>query len=229
MFESTTGFYDLMYAHKDYVVESAWVTDAVRTRTPDARTLLDVACGTGSHLRYLTDHFACQGVDLSEPFVAIAAERAGVPVHPADMDDFDLGETFDVVVCLFSSIGYSRDLNAAIGAMTRHLNPGGLLVVEPWFTPDQWVPGRFDVLDHEADGTRLVRMTRSGVDGNVALMDMHYLIADQNGIEHRQESHRMTLFTFVEYEAAFRGAGLTYEMEQPGPFGRGALFGLAPR
>lgn len=198
-------------------------------RMPDARTLLDVACGTGSHLRHLTDHFACQGVDLLEAFVAIAAQRADVPVHLADMDDFDLGETFDVVVCLFSAIGYSRDLHAAIATMARHLNPGGLLVVEPWFTPEQWAPGRLEVVDHEADGTRLVRMTRSDIDGNVALMDMHYLIADGNGIEHLEERHRMTLFTFAEYEAAFRGAGLTYERDEPGPFGRGALFGRAPR
>lgn len=225
MFERTTDLYDLAYSHKDYTQESAWVREAVRTRVPEARTLLDVACGTGKHLEHLRDDFACQGLDIDPRFVAIAAERSNVPVHIGDMDNFDLGERFDAVICLFSAIGYSGDLYAAIASMARHVALGGVLIVEPWFTPDEWLPGHIHVLDHEADGVRLIRMTHSGIDGNVATMEMHHLVGTSTGIEHLVDTHRMTLFTLDDYEAALRGAGLTYELDQPGPFGRGALIG----
>ena len=43
----------------------------------------------------------------------------------------------------------------AIGSMARHLNPGGVLIVEPWLRPDQWIAGHVQVLDQEADGVRL--------------------------------------------------------------------------
>jgi SAM-dependent methyltransferase len=225
VFERTADLYDLAYSHKNYAAESAWVRDAVRARVPSARTLLDVACGTGRHLEHLRHDFASQGLDLNPQFVALAAERTGVGVHVADMDSFDLAQRFDAVICLFSAIGYSHDLRAAIASMGRHVAPGGVLVVEPWFTPEQWDPGHVHVLDHEAEGTRLIRMTHSGIDGNVAVRDMHYLVGTRSGVEHLAESHRMTLFSLEDYEAAFRAAGLSCELDQPGPFGRGALIG----
>ena len=43
----------------------------------------------------------------------------------------------------------------------------------------------------------------------------------------RCPSHRMTLFSLAEYESAFLASDLTFEFDQDGPFGRGALIGLA--
>jgi SAM-dependent methyltransferase len=198
----------------------------VLQRRPDTRTVLDVACGTGRHLEALRRHFACEGVDLSARFVRIAGQRSGVPVHVGDMDSLDLGRLFDAVVCMFSSIGYSKNLEKAISRMAAHLQPGGVLVVEPWFTPEQWTAGLLQVLDREADGIRVVRMSRSSVEGNVSTMEMHHLVGTPLAVEHFVETHRMTLFGLDEYEAAFRRAGLSYELVEPGPFGRGALIGL---
>jgi ubiquinone/menaquinone biosynthesis C-methylase UbiE len=53
MFDKSAHLYDLAYSFKDYAGESAWVSNAVHTRVPQARTLLDVACGSGKHLEYL--------------------------------------------------------------------------------------------------------------------------------------------------------------------------------
>jgi dTDP-3-amino-3,6-dideoxy-alpha-D-glucopyranose N,N-dimethyltransferase/dTDP-3-amino-3,4,6-trideoxy-alpha-D-glucopyranose N,N-dimethyltransferase/N-methyltransferase len=228
VYDHSGDLYDLTYDHKDYAAESAWVTATVRARNPEARTLLDVACGPGLHLEHLTREFTCTGLELHDQFVAAAAERTGVPVHQGDMDAFELGERFDVVVNLFSAIGYSRDLDAAVASMARHLAPGGLLVVEPWFSVEQWNEGHVHVLDQERDGTRLLRMTHSRLDGTTSILDTHYLVADADGVRHWAELHRMTLFSRAEYESAFRAAGLTVELDEPGPFGRGAYLGVAP-
>ena len=227
MFDKSAHLYDLAYSFKDYVGESAWVREAIRARVPEARSLLDVACGTGKHLEQFRDDYTCQGLDLNPELVDIAQGRTGVRVHPASMDSFDIGETFDAVVCLFSSIGYSSDLPGAIGCMARHLKTGGVLIVEPWLRPDQWVAGHVHVIDQEADGVRLVRMTTSRVEACQSILDMHYLVASPSGIEHLAETHRMTLFTLSEYESAFLASNLTFEFDQDGPTGRGALIGLA--
>ena len=229
MFERTADLYDVIYAHKDYGSEAAWLRDVIRARVPDARTLLDVACGTGKHVEHLRDDFACQGVDIDERLVAVASARCDVPIHVANMDHFDLGEQFDVVICMFSAIGYTRDLNGAIAAMARHVAADGVLIVEPWFGPDEWNVGTIHVLDNRANGMRVVRMGHSEIDGNVAMMNMHHLVGTAAGIEHVVETHRMTLFTANEYEAAFRAAALSYEVDRPGPSGRGALIGQPRR
>jgi hypothetical protein len=97
-----------------------------------------------------------------------------------------------------SCLGYTSDLPGAIGSMARHLNPGGVLIVEPWLRPDQWVAGHVQVLDQEADEIRLVRMTMSWFDGSQSILDMHYLVGSPSGIEHLLETHRLTLFSLAE-------------------------------
>src|SRR5687768_10017592 len=127
---------------KDYAAESAEVADLVLRRRPAARTLLDVACGTGGHLEHLRHRFTVTGFERSRHMAALCREKVpGVEIHEGDMRRFDLGVTFDAVTCLFSSIGYmtsTDDLDRAIAAMVAHLTPGGVLVIDPWFFPDRW-------------------------------------------------------------------------------------------
>lgn len=69
--------YDLLYrSQKDYASEAHQIAWVVRTRNPEAHTLLDVGCGTGAHARGLLDQgFAVDGVDLEPAFVELAARR----------------------------------------------------------------------------------------------------------------------------------------------------------
>ena len=93
---------------KDYPAESAEVAELVLRRRPGARTLLDVACGTGGHLEHLRDRFDGRGA-RAQPAHGRRSPGQKLPgrrVHEGDMRRFDLGATFDAVTCLFSSIGY---------------------------------------------------------------------------------------------------------------------------
>jgi SAM-dependent methyltransferase len=217
--------YDVVYSFKDYAAECGRIEALVGERAPHARTLLDVACGTGKHLEQLRGRFDCEGVDLDSGLLEIARTRLpGVPLHEADMRDFDLGHRFDVVVCLFSAIGYAGDLEGLHGtarSLARHLADDGLLIVEPWIDPEDWVPGRPHVLAADADGLAVARVTLSGREGNVSTMDMQYLVGTADGIEHFAEVHRVALFTREEMRTAFEAAGLRPDYDATGLIGRG--------
>src|SRR5208337_626800 len=100
--------YDRVHAWKDYAKEARIVRSIARRWGPrGTRTLLDVACGTGAHLRHLVRWYECTGLDPSSAMLAVA--RKNVPAARfvrGRMPTFDLHQRFDVITCLFSAIGY---------------------------------------------------------------------------------------------------------------------------
>jgi hypothetical protein len=128
------------------------------------------------------------------------------------MTELDLGETFDVVVCLFSAIGYVRTVEAlgrTLVRLARHLEPEGVLVIDPWFAPGQLTHGNLRMLTGEQEGLVVCRIGRTLIDGVTSTLEMHYLIGRPEGIEHREERHELGLFTQREMEEAFRSAALS--------------------
>jgi SAM-dependent methyltransferase len=233
VFDQTAELYDLFYDWKDYRAEAERIRELVGARQPQARSLLDVACGTGRHLDHLRQWYAVEGLDLDRSMLAVAARRLpDTPLHVGDMADFDLDRQFDVVTCLFSSIGYMHtipQLCRALKTMARHLAPGGLLILEPWLGPADFDPhhlGRLIVA--ERPELKAVRMNDSRVDGRLSIMDFHYLIARPGAVEHIVETHALGLFTEQEYGSALSDAGLTIEHDSVGLMGRGLWIGQRP-
>ncbi len=231
MFEKSAAYYDALYAWKNYAGEAAKLRKFIEEAGGrPVRTLLDVACGTGRHLAELKAWFEVEGLDLSEDLLAIASARLPeVRFHVGDMTSFDLGRSFDVVTCLFSAIGAMTTidgLNSAIASMARHVAPGGLLIVEPWFSPADWqLDGKPHALFVNQPELKLARMSISGQEGNIAVLDFHFLVATPAGIVTFKELQRLGLFTTEEYLEAFRAAGLEVSRDSVGLMGRGLFIG----
>jgi hypothetical protein len=64
MFAKTAEFYDLVYSFKDYEAEAAKIRNLIHAKHPSAKAILDVACGTGEHARFLASDFSIDGIDL---------------------------------------------------------------------------------------------------------------------------------------------------------------------
>ena len=232
MFSRSAAIYDAVYSFKDYAAEAERVHELIQSRRPGASSLLDVACGTGKHLEQLRRWYDVEGVDLDDGLLAVARTRVpDVPLHLGDMRAFELGRRFDAVTCLFSSISYvgtEDGLRSATAAMAAHLEPGGVLVVEPWLAPDVWVANRPHLLAVDEPDLKVARMTISGREGRLAIMDFSYLVGTPEGVEHFQERHEAALFTDGEYRDAFTAAGLEVEHDEEGLIGRGLYLGVAP-
>jgi SAM-dependent methyltransferase len=229
MFLRSQRFYDAIYAWKDYPGEGSKLHALIKERNPGARTLLDVACGTGKHLEHLRKHYEVEGVDVDPEMVRIAQARLPrVPIHEGNMMDLDLGKEFDVVTCLFSSIGYVgsvEKLDRAVASMSRHLAPRGVLVVEPWVTPETFEPGRPSATFVDEPDLKIARMDVPRVEGRLSVIDFCYLVATPEGIDDFTERHEVALFTHEEYLAAFHKANLHMEHEPEGLMGRGLYIG----
>lgn len=232
MYTQSAKYYDALYRAlgKNYAAESEQIRSILRTKLRSGGdALLDVACGTGLHLEHLQRAFVCEGIDLERNLLNIAAVRVpDVRLHQADMVSFNLSKKFDAITCLFSSIGYVPNvmrLNQTLQTFARHLRPGGVVLVEPWITPDRWQDGHVNALYVNEPELKVARMNVSRRDGNVSILHFHYMIGSTDGIRTFTEPHRLTLFTDQEYTAAFRSAGLQVERDPDGLMGRGLYIG----
>lgn len=226
--------YDVLYDELfDPAVEVAALHRSIERRAPGARTLLDVACGTGRHLSHLQRHFrVVEGVDR-EPAMLHEARRklTGARLTKGDLLELNLPRRFDVVTCLFSSIAYVKTvphLRKAVANLARHLRPGGLLVIDGWILPENWSPGFVVVHQARREGITVVRISRSGRRGRVSTMEWHVLAADSRRILHFVETHELGLFTRDEYLDAIGRAGLRAEVQPGAADGRDRYFGVAP-
>jgi SAM-dependent methyltransferase len=125
-------FYDAVQG--DRADHSAYIRSLIEEHHPDARTLLELACGTGSVMKQLASSYEVTGVDRSNAMLAVAREKLpGARLVEGDMTTVDLGETFDVVLCAFDSINHLllfEEWEAVFDRALAHMNEGGIFVFD---------------------------------------------------------------------------------------------------
>ena len=229
MYEIPAEYYDVAHSSKNYEREAHVLRQLIGERLPGAQALLTLACGTGAPDLHLSRYYEIDGLDVNADYLDRARERnPRGQYHEADMRCFALDRMYDAILCLFSSIGYARTLDnvrKTLVCCRDHLVAGGLVLIEPWLTPEQWQPGRVHVLNAERDGIKVCRMGYSALQGAVSLNPCEYLVGTERGIERYEETHEMGLFTVGEMHEAFAAADLAVEYDPSGLIGRGLYIG----
>ncbi|MBI4121160.1 MAG: class I SAM-dependent methyltransferase [Parcubacteria group bacterium] len=207
-------YYDLLYSWKDYGKEARTIKQLIKKyKKSDGKDLLEVACGTGKHIQYFKNDFSVLATDGNKGMLDIARKNVrGVPFKQADMVHLRLGKTFDVVLCLFSSIGYVKtlpNLEKTIKNFARHLNVGGVVIIEPWFRKSVYEVGSPHMTTYEDKDTKIARLAISEARGNVSVFDMHYLVAERNKeVRHFVDRHELGMFEPNDMLAFMKKAGL---------------------
>ena len=178
------AFYEAIYEArgKDYAAEAAWLRAAIGVANPGAKRVLDVACGTGAHLRFLHRHFEVAGEDADAAMIAIAKERLpGVPLRVGRMQDLAVDAPFDALMCLFGSIGYVADeaeLRTTIARFAAAVGPGGLVIVEPWLHPEDWRDGTLEASFVDQPQLKIARIGTNERYGTTAVIRYEYLVGE---------------------------------------------------
>jgi SAM-dependent methyltransferase len=219
VFGAYSHYYDLLCEDKNYSKEVEFVSAIIRRHAPDARTVLDVGCGTGIHAcAFAREGYQVTGLDRSVEMLAKARERreqAGlnesgpVDFQQGDIRDFKLTHRFDVVVALFHVIGYlpaNFDLEAAFARIREHLKPGGLLIFDHWYGPavlaDRPAPR---IKTFENDEVKIIRIATPALLVNDNLVDVRYdftiITKSSSRCSQLVENHRMRYLFWPEIES----------------------------
>jgi cyclopropane fatty-acyl-phospholipid synthase-like methyltransferase len=125
-------FYDAVQG--DRAEQVAYLRSLIEKHHPAARSVLELACGTGAVLKHLAADYEVTGVDLSEAMLAVAREKvAGARLVREDMTRIDLAETFDVVLCVYDSMNHLlgfEQWELAFERTREHLSDGGIFVFD---------------------------------------------------------------------------------------------------
>lgn len=214
------GAYDVLYADKDYAGECAMLERAFAAYgRSEVRSILDLGCGTGNHAILLAKSgYRVVGVDRSQAMLAVARHKAAdtAPRFVAgDIASVTLDENFDAVVLMFNVLGYmlGEDAEAALGAASRHLKPGGLVVCDFWYGPAVEHSPAQDRHKVIGDGRhRVIRLTRTETDAARQVCDIHFQLWRLDG-EHvtgeTDEHHHVRYFFAAELERMFQASGLS--------------------
>lgn len=213
VYKSFVKYYDRLYSWKDYKTESEKIREYVKKyKTSRGKEMLDVACGTGNHIQYLKKFFNITGIDLDKDMLRIARKKfSDVKFIHGDMRTFRLDKQFDVIVCLFSSIAHLKtynNLEKTIRNFSQHLKQGGVVIIEPFVSPELYIDNILDAYTVDTPDLKLTRMNRSKRKGNVAIYDFHYLVGERGRIKYFAEVMKLGMFESSRVLKMMINAGL---------------------
>jgi len=223
VFKKYSKYYDLLYQNKNYKDESIFVDSLIKNANPNAKTILDLGCGTGNHDFFLADlGYNITGVDISCEMIELAIEKKTTPnqkkyleFYCDDARTFKIDKKFDIVTSLFHVFGYqntNEDLYSIFRTAWKHLNPEGFLIFDCWYGPavltDKPV---IRIKKHEDDKFSLIRIAEPDFYPNENIVKVKYtlLIKDKktNTVEEFVEVHSVRYLFKPELESFCQSAG----------------------
>ena len=211
-------YYDVIYSGKDYATESGFTAKVVRQFSPEAKTILDLGCGTGSHLKELMRlGFEGTGIDRSRDMIANAIKK-----NPEHSDRFhastiaaaDLHETFDAVISLFHVMSYQTtdsDIASFFRTVSRHMGKASIALVDYWYTPAVLGQGLFTrKKEFSSGGDRIFRtVTPERVGSHTIKVNIHLEVSSSGkDVVSISEDHFMRSFTPSELQVFAAASGL---------------------
>lgn len=132
--------YDTLMEDVNYEEWADYIDQLIREHSPDARNLLELACGTGTVSLLLDelDIYTITSTDASPAMIEKAKIKAAkrdssVTFKTMDFLNIDLREKFDVVFMVFDSLNYlqsEKEILELHNQVSRVIKPGGFFIYD---------------------------------------------------------------------------------------------------
>ena len=219
--------YDIFYADKPYKQEAGFIAHMFQTYNATGKTLLDIACGTGTHAFIFEQMgFDVTALDYSPDMIDAARKKSDTASSNVNFIHGDMRhlmhiaqlreQQFDVVVCLFDSIGYTLandGIAQTLDGIANLLKPNGLCCIEYWHAAamlQHYSPVR--VRRWNAADSEIIRISETSLDPQTQTAEISFDIIELflNGTYTRlKEIQQNRFFLAQEMNAFLVNAGLT--------------------
>ncbi|NKB47160.1 MAG: methyltransferase domain-containing protein [Legionellales bacterium] len=145
----------------------------------NVKTVLDLACGTGSQVFWLTEKgFDVVGIDINDKMLSIARQKANQKGIALRFENGDMrsnqGGQFDAVLTIFNAIGHltKADFEVALQNIHTNLKSGGLYLFDIF---------NLEYLQHKDNITKLT-IDWQKKSGEVMTREIQYSTISSDGV-----------------------------------------------
>lgn len=135
-YQTFAEFFDRLTENVDYKVRSAYISNFFSQYGKGDKTVLDLACGTGTISQYLAEKgYHVIGIDLSDEMLIQANNKkiSNTFFVKGDITDFKLPERVNYCVCSLDSINHLdsiKAVEACFNCVYECLNTDGVFVFD---------------------------------------------------------------------------------------------------
>ena len=217
-YKNLAASYDRLTNDVDYEATVAFYEEILRRECLVPRTVVDLACGTGSVTEILARKgYRVTGVDMSEEMLTEAAMKTmdmlEPPVYSCQLlQNLRLPRGVDMAVCALDSLDYildPADCKEAIRRAYKALNPGGIFIFDV-NTPEKLRAMDDQVFLDEDDDVYCVWRGEFDEETNICSYGMDLFQREGKMWRRSFEEHREYAYSQEQLTGFLKDAGFTH-------------------
>ena len=217
-YKNLAASYDRLTNDVDYEATVEFYMEILRREGIEPRTVVDLACGTGSVTEILARKgYRVTGVDMSEEMLTEAAMKTmdmeQPPMYSCQLlQNLRLPRGVDMAVCALDSLDYildPEDCKEAIRRAYKALNPGGIFIFDV-NTPEKLRAMDDQVFLDEDDDVYCVWRGEFDEETNICSYGMDLFQREGNMWRRSFEEHREYAYSQEQLTGFLKDAGFTH-------------------
>ena len=217
-YRNLAASYDRLTNDVDYEATVEFYMEILRRENLSPRTVVDLACGTGSVTEILARKgYRVTGVDMSEEMLTEAAMKTmdmeQPPLYSCQLlQNLRLPRGVDMAVCALDSLDYildPEDCKEAIHRAWKALNPGGIFIFDV-NTPEKLRAMDDQVFLDEDDDVYCVWRGEFDEETNICSYGMDLFQREGNMWRRSFEEHREYAYSQEQLTGFLKDAGFTH-------------------
>ena len=218
-YEGFAAIYDQIMAGVDYEGWADYVESLLRRYGGDPKSVLDLACGTGSStLPFAARGYRTGGVDLSEAMLRTARGKAdaadlAIEFHQGDLRTLKLPWRYDLALLFQDGLNYllsEKELAEAFTRVFELLHPGGFFIFDLTRPSLRNQSGELSIYWADEEEFTLIWESRFDRAAETWELFLTVFIKEKEGLYRKiQEQHRERDYTPERVKKLLTEAGFT--------------------
>ena len=211
-YNKITDLYDIMYTKKtgfNHKLQVKWV-DNWRKKFTSKKIVVDLGCGTGTHLGYFKKlGYSCMGIDLERAMLDIAErQNKQISFREGNFKNFKLEEKSPLITMFFNSMGYNTtnsEMFNSLKNIKNNLSKDGLFIFDMFTGKSKNV---FIVKTFTGKGINFSKTYIGGPTNKGFESKTYYVVSHKNGVKIIQRSSLRGMFSKSRMNSILKKVGL---------------------